>query len=104
VAMFPMQLLFCKFFVVVTVVVGFIADVPDPSVMRRPPRKPGTKIVTTPQIVRWAVTGFAVAASALAVLAWGPDEPSTDLPSVSMTMAFAVVALSLEKLGVVMSR
>ena len=40
VALFPMQLLFCKFFVVVTVVIGFIADVPDPSVMQRPPRKP----------------------------------------------------------------
>ena len=37
VALFPMQLLFCKFFVVVTVVIGFIVDVPDPSVMQRPP-------------------------------------------------------------------
>jgi len=104
VALFPMQLLFCKFFVVVTVVVGFIVDVPDPSVMRRPPRKPGTRIVTGPQIVRWAVTGFAVAASALAVLEWGPDEPSTTLPSVSMTMAFAVVAMSAVNLGLVMRR
>ena len=50
VALFPMQLLFCKFFVVVTVVIGFIADVPDPSVMQRPPRKPGTRIVTRPQV------------------------------------------------------
>ena len=31
VALFPMQLLFCKFFVVVTVVIGFIVDVPDPE-------------------------------------------------------------------------
>jgi len=85
-------------------VIGFIADVPDPSVMRRPPRKPGTKIVTRAQIVRWAVTGFAVAASALAVLAWGPDEPSTTVGSVSMTMAFAVVAFSAVNLGVVMRR
>ena len=36
VALFPMQLLFCKFFVVVTVVIGFIVDVPDPGVMQRP--------------------------------------------------------------------
>ena len=48
VALFPLQLLFCKFFVVITVVIGFIVDVPDPGVMQRPPRKPGTKIVTTP--------------------------------------------------------
>ena len=47
VALFPLQLLFCKFFVVITVVIGFIVDVPDPGVMQRPPRKPGTKIVTT---------------------------------------------------------
>ena len=72
VALFPMQLLFCKFFVVVTVVIGFIVDVPDPSVMQRPPRKPGTRIVTRPQIVRWLISGFIIAGLALAVLAVGP--------------------------------
>src|SRR6185503_7230306 len=91
VALFPMQLLFCKFFIVVTVVIGLVVDVPDPGVMQRPPRKPGTKIVTRPQIARWLVGGFAVAGSALAVLQWGPDEPSTTDPSISMTMAFAIV-------------
>ena len=104
VALFPLQLLFAKFFVVITVVIGFIVDVPDPGVMDRPPRKPGTKIVNPPQIVRWAVTGFLVAASALAVLAWGPDEPSTTQPSASMTMAFAIVSLSAVNIGLVMRR
>jgi P-type Ca2+ transporter type 2C len=104
VALFPMQLLFCKFFVVVTVVIGFIVDVPDPGVMQRPPRKPGTRIVNTPQIVRWLVSGFLVAILALSVLAWGPDKPSTTHASISMTMAFAVVALSAVNLGVVMRR
>ena len=104
VALFPMQLLFCKFFVVVTVVVGFIVDVPDPSVMQRPPRKPGTRIVTRPQIIRWLVSGFIIAGLALAVLQWGPDQPSTTDPSVSMTMAFAIVALSAVNLGIVMRR
>jgi Ca2+-transporting ATPase len=104
VALFPMQLLFCKFFVVVTVVIGFIADVPDPSVMQRPPRKPGTRIVTRPQVVRWLLSGFVIAGLALAVLSWGPDEPSTTDPSVSMTMAFAIVALSAVNLGLVMRR
>ncbi|RLE23327.1 MAG: metal-transporting ATPase, partial [Actinobacteria bacterium] len=33
VAIFPLMLLFAKFFVVATIVVGFITDVPDPSVM-----------------------------------------------------------------------
>ena len=41
VALFPLMLLFCKFFVVVTVVVGLIVDVPDPGVMQMPPRTPG---------------------------------------------------------------
>jgi Ca2+-transporting ATPase len=104
VALFPMQLLFAKFFVVATVVVGFIVDVPDPGVMQRPPRTPGSKIATGAQTVRWVISGFIIAASALALLSWGPDEPSTTAPSVSMTMAFAVVALSAVNMGLVMRR
>ena len=104
VALFPMQLLFAKFFVVVTVVVGFIADVPDPGVMQRPPRKPGSRIATQPQAVRWLISGFIISSLALMVLSWGPDAPSTTDPSVSMTMAFAVVALSAVNNGLVMRR
>jgi len=104
VALFPLQLLFCKFFVVVTVVIGFIADVPDPGVMRRPPRTPGTRIVSTPQIVRWVVSGFIVAVTAIGILQFGPDDPSTKVGSASMTMAFALVALSAVNLGLVMRR
>ena len=104
VALFPMMLLFCKLFVVVTVVIGFVVDVPDPGVMQRPPRRPGTRIVTNPQILRWLISGFLVAFSALAVLSWGPDEPSTEFPTISMTMAFTVVALSAVNMGLVMRR
>ena len=104
VALFPMQLLFCKFFVVVTVVIGFVVDVPDPSVMQRPPRKPGTKMVNRPQIVRWVLSGFITAVIALSILEWGPDNPSTKHGTASMTMAFAVVALSAVNLGLVMRR
>jgi len=104
IALFPLQLLFCKFFVVITVVIGFIVDVPDPGVMQRPPRKPGTKIVNRPQVIRWFVTGFAVAATALAVLAFGPGNPSTKHASASMTMAFAIVSFSAVNIGLVMRR
>jgi Ca2+-transporting ATPase len=104
VALFPLQLLFCKFFVVITVVIGFIVDVPDPGVMQRAPRRPGAKIVNPPQVIRWFVTGFVIATSALAVLAFGPDTPSTTHPSASMTMAFAIVSLSAVNIGLVMRR
>src|SRR5215472_4762524 len=104
IALFPLQLLFCKFFVVITVVIGFIVDVPDPGVMQRPPRKPGTKIVTRPWIIRWFIFGFVVAATALSVLEWGPGKPSTTHASVNMTMAFAIVSLSAVNIGLVMRR
>jgi P-type Ca2+ transporter type 2C len=104
VALFPMQLLFCKFFVVVTVVIGFIVDVPDPGVMQRPPRKPGTRIITQPQVIRWVLSGLIVAVTALLLLHFGPDKPSTTHGSVSMTMAFAFVAITAVNLGFVMRR
>jgi P-type Ca2+ transporter type 2C len=104
VALFPMQLLFAKFFVVVTVVVGLIADVPDPGVMQRPPRTPGSRIATRAQTVRWVIAGFLLAGPALAVLQWGPDEASTDVASTAMTMAFAIVALGAVNNGLIMRR
>jgi Ca2+-transporting ATPase len=104
VALFPMMLLFCKLFVVVAIVIGFIVDVRDPGVMEVPPRRPGTRIVNGRTIPRWIVTGFLVAIPALLVLVFGPDEPSTTLASTSMTMAFAVVALSSVNIGLVLRR
>ena len=104
VALFPMQLLFAKFFVIATVVVGFIVDVPDPSVMQRPPRTPGTKIASRAQTVRWVISGFLIAGPALLLLQYGPDDPSTTVGSVAMTMAFAVVALAGVNNGLVMRR
>jgi Ca2+-transporting ATPase len=104
VALFPMMLLFCKFFVVSTIVVGFITDIPDPGVMDQPPRSPDTRLVNRSSVIRWLINGLIVAASALAVLSWGPDEPSTTDPSVAMTMAFGVVALSAVNLGLTARR
>ncbi len=104
VALFPLQLLFCKFFVVITVVIGFIVDAPDSGVMQQPPRKPGTKIVNTPQIVRWLVSGFVVAGIALGVLEWGPGKPSATAGSRNLTMACAIVSLSAVNIGLVLRR
>ena len=105
VALFPLQLLFCKFFVVVTVVIGFIVDVPDPGVMQRPPRAPGTqdrqhapdRPLGGQRLPRRRDRASPSCSS-------GPTTPSTTDPSASMTMAFAVVALSAVNLGLVMRR
>jgi Ca2+-transporting ATPase len=72
--------------------------------MQRPPRKPGTKIVTRPWVIRWFIFGFVVAATALSVLEWGPGKPSTTHASVNMTMAFAIISLSAVNIGLVMRR
>jgi Ca2+-transporting ATPase len=104
VALFPLQLLFCKFFIVITVVIALIVDVPDPGVMQRAPRDPAARIVNTAQVIRWFISGLLVAVSALCVLAFGPGPPSTSHGSVNMTMAFAIVSLSAVNLGLVMRR
>ena len=104
VALFPMQLLFAKFFVVVTVVVGFIVDVPDPGVMQRPPRRPGSRIADRAQAVRWVIAGFLLAGPALAVLQWAPGDPDPDVGTTAMTMAFAIVALGAVNNGLVLRR
>jgi Ca2+-transporting ATPase len=104
IALFPMMLLFAKFFVISTVVVGFIVDVPDRSVMDRPPRTPGTRIANRAQTVRWVISGLLIAGPALLLLEYGPDEPSSTVGTVSMTMAFVVVALAGVNNGLVMRR
>jgi Ca2+-transporting ATPase len=75
---------------------------PDPGVMQRPSRKPGTKIVTRPWIIRWFIFAFTAAATALCVLEWGPGKPSTTHASVNMTVAFAIVSLSAVNIGLIM--
>jgi P-type Ca2+ transporter type 2C len=50
------------------------------------------------------LSGLIVAVTALLLLNFGPDKPSTTHASVSMTMAFAFVAFTAVNLGVVMRR
>src|SRR5262249_32252993 len=50
------------------------------------------------------VTGLVVAVTALSVLEWGPDQPSTTHASASMTMAFAIISFSAVNIGLVMRR
>ena len=68
-------------------------------------RSPAPGSSTRPQVVRWLVSGFVVAGQRAGGLAVGPGRAEhRPTPSVSMTMAFAIVALSAVNLGVVMRR
>ena len=106
VALFPMQLLFCKFFVVVTVVDRLHRRRPRPerhAAAAAQARAPGSS--TRPQIVRWArqrLPRRGQRARRARVGSGRAEHRAT--PSVSMTMAFAIVALSAVNLGVVMRR
>ena len=105
VALFPMQLLFCKFFVVVTVVVGFIVDVPDPERDAATAAQAGNED-------RHPAPGHPVADQRLRrrrprVGGARPRTRTSRAPthaSVSMTMAFAIVAFTAVNLGFVMRR
>ena len=104
VALFPMQLLFCKFFVVVTVVIGFIVDVPDPERHAAPAAQAGHEDRQPAAVVRWLISGFISPPRARGARRGARTSRARRTPSVSMTMAFAIVSLSAVNLGLVMRR
>jgi Ca2+-transporting ATPase len=99
IALSPGMLLFVNFVIGVFPVIAIISDAVDPDIMNEPPRDPAARVVNRTTIVRWALVGLLLAVSATVPLVAGPDEPSTDGASVSMTMAFAVSALAALGLG-----
>ena len=99
IALTPGMLLFINFVIGVFPVVAIISDSVDPGIMSLPPRDPAARVVNRDSIVRWSVMGLLLAVSATIPLVAGPDEPSTDGPSASMTMAFAISALAALGLG-----
>jgi Ca2+-transporting ATPase len=102
VALMPMMALFLNFFVAIFPVAAIMTDVADPNVMKEKPRDPSVPIFNRRTGPRWIFYGVVLAAASLAPLAWGPDEPTIDAPSVSMTMAFAVMGISTAISGLVM--
>ncbi len=104
VALTPAMLLFINFVIAVFPVVAILTDDTDPQAMTRPPRDPAQPIFNRRTGPRWLLTGMVLGASALVPLVWGPDEPLTDGPSVSMTMAFGVAAFATIGLGAVQRR
>jgi Ca2+-transporting ATPase len=104
VALTPAMLLFVNFAIAIFPVVAIIGDDTEPGAMLRPPRDPDQPIFNGRTGPRWLVTGAILGLSAFVPLVWGPDEPLTDGPSASMTMAFGVAAFATLWLGLVQRR
>jgi Ca2+-transporting ATPase len=104
VAMTPLMVLFLNFFVAIFPVVVIMLDPADPKIMDRPPRDPKVGVTNTAAVSRWILYGAVLFVGALIPLVAGPDSPSVDEPSASMTMCYVVVGLGTIFSGVVMRR
>jgi P-type Ca2+ transporter type 2C len=93
VAMTPTMVLYLLFFATAGGVVIIAVDPGDPDVMHRPPRDPSVPITNRAAVVMWVVYAVALFVGAMAPLVLGPDEPSVEHASVSMTMTFVVMGL-----------
>ena len=74
-------------------VVVMAVDPGVPDVMSRPPRDPKVPITNAAAIGFWLLYATVLFLAALTPLVVGPDEPSLDQPSASMTMTFVVMGL-----------
>jgi Ca2+-transporting ATPase len=93
VALTPPMILFLLIFVTASGVVIIAVDPGDPDVMHRPPRDPKLPITNGRAIREWLLYAVVLFAAALVPLVAGPDEPSVDRASASMTMTFVVMGL-----------
>jgi P-type Ca2+ transporter type 2C len=93
VALTPSMVLYLLFFATALGVVIIAVDPGDPDVMHRPPRQPTVPITNRMAIMLWVVYAFVLFLAAFLPLVAGPDEPSIDHASVSMTMTFVVMGL-----------
>ena len=89
----PSMVLYLLFFATAFGVVVIAVDPGDPDVMHRPPRDPKLPITNRTAIAFWVLYAAVLFLAALIPLVAGPDEPSTDHASVSMTMTFVVMGL-----------
>ncbi len=93
VALTPLMVLFLALFLTGAGVVIIAVDPGDPDVMRRPPRDPKMPLTNRSAVGHWLLYGATLFLAALVPLAFGPDEPSIDVPTVSLTMTFVVMGL-----------
>lgn len=93
VALTPPMVLYLLFFATAVGVAIIAIDPGDPDVMHRPPRDPKVPITNRNAVLTWIVYAAVLFLAALVPLLAGPDEPSSTLPSVSLTMTFVVMGL-----------
>jgi Ca2+-transporting ATPase len=93
VALTPTMVLYLLFFATAFGVVIIAVDPGDPDVMHRPPRDPKVPITNRSAIAFWVLYASVLFLAALIPLFAGPDKPSTDQASASMTMTFVVMGL-----------
>src|SRR5262249_22477292 len=93
VALTPLMVLYLLFFATAPGVIVIAIDPGDPDVMHRPPRDPKLPISNRGAILQWLLYAVTLFVAALIPLVAGPDDPSPDHPSVSLTMAFVVMGL-----------
>ncbi len=91
VALTPLMILFLLFFVTSAGVIVIASDPGDSAIMARRPRDPKMPISNRTAIRSWVLYAVVLFLAALIPLVAGPDEPSPDAASVSMTMTFAVM-------------
>ena len=92
VALTPLMVLFLNFLVASFPVVVIMLEPPRPGVMDRPPRDPDLPLTNRAEVTRWLIYGATLFLVTLIPLVFGPDTPMPEEPTVSMTMAFAVMA------------
>ena len=93
VALTPLMVLYLLVFATAPGVVVIAVDPGAPDVMHRPPRDPKDTITNRAAVTLWAIYAVTLFGAALIPLVAGPDDPSPDASSASLTMTFAVMGL-----------
>jgi len=104
VALTPMMVLFLNFLVASAPVIVILLEPVNPGLMNIPPRDPSRRLTNKHEIIRWLIYGSTLFFVTLVPLIWGPDEPSAEHATASMTMAFAVMAFGTLLTGLAVRR
>jgi Ca2+-transporting ATPase len=91
--MTPLMVLYLLIFATASGVVVIAVDPGAPDVMHRPPRDPKVPITNRSAVTLWLIYAAVLFIAAFIPLVAGPDDPSTDVPTASLTMTFVVMGL-----------